>query len=399
MKILMLTTDHIVIDRRILQEAKSLIAAGHQVTLLAGFECQAKESFYKDNIKIERFVYDGSDPRFVNLMKKLRIKYSKFYLLLWKVFKLYARFIAKKSCFENYIYEESIKHDFDILHVHDFPLLNVGVQLARERKVKLIYDAHEIYWAQVFLPKKIQFLYKRQEKKLINIPDAVITVNPFIAEHMSKIYNIPAPKVILNAEESKAVIDRKLLRRELNISDEKRVILYQGWIAHSRGIENLIKLMPIMDEHYLLVVIGYGDHLQKLKSLAHDLNCSHKIKFYGKCEPEHLFDVTCGADIGIIPYFGVDPNNYYCSPNKLFEYINAELPIISNPLPYLKSVVETNKLGLTVEIDQPKALKIAIDDIYNSHQYYIDNVKLAKENLNWERESEKLFEIYRALSC
>jgi len=48
MNILMVTADHLMIDSRILQEAATLIAQGHAVTLLAGFECPKTESHVQD---------------------------------------------------------------------------------------------------------------------------------------------------------------------------------------------------------------------------------------------------------------------------------------------------------------------------------------------------------------
>ena len=52
MKILMLTPDSQMIDRRILQEAKVLVDRGHEVTLLAGFECKEAASYEQDGIRI-----------------------------------------------------------------------------------------------------------------------------------------------------------------------------------------------------------------------------------------------------------------------------------------------------------------------------------------------------------
>ena len=62
MKILMVTADHLMIDRRILQEAATLIAQGYEVTLLAGFECP----------KTEAYVQDGKEREFGTAASNLR---------------------------------------------------------------------------------------------------------------------------------------------------------------------------------------------------------------------------------------------------------------------------------------------------------------------------------------
>ena len=50
---------------RILQEAETLIAAGHEVILLAGFECARPESYAERGIAVHRFTYDWDDELFL----------------------------------------------------------------------------------------------------------------------------------------------------------------------------------------------------------------------------------------------------------------------------------------------------------------------------------------------
>ena len=45
---------------------------------------------------------------------------------------------------------------------------------------------------------------------------------------------------------------------------------------------------------------------------------------------KELLDYTAGADFGIIPYPAIDLNTKYCTPNKMFEFVSAEIPIIAN---------------------------------------------------------------------
>jgi hypothetical protein len=50
--------------------------------------------------------------------------------------------------------------------------------------------------------------------------------------------------------------------------------------------------------------------------------------------------VTAGADVGVIPYRNVGLNNFFTSPNKLFEYCAAGVPVAASRFPELSKVVE-----------------------------------------------------------
>jgi hypothetical protein len=74
----------------------------------------------------------------------------------------------------------------------------------------------------------------------------VTTINQSIAEEMVHRYGIPTPEVILNAPAAparSAVQDRALLRRELQISPQQRILLYQGAFSRYRNLEDLIAAM------------------------------------------------------------------------------------------------------------------------------------------------------------
>jgi hypothetical protein len=61
------------------------------------------------------------------------------------------------------------------------------------------------------------------------------------------------------------------------------------------------------------------------------------------------------ADIGVIPYEPSSINNRLCCPNKLSQYLAAGLPVISNELEFVKSVVVGNGIGFAVDFRDERA--------------------------------------------
>jgi glycosyltransferase involved in cell wall biosynthesis len=109
---------------------------------------------------------------------------------------------------------------------------------------------------------------------------------------------------------------------------------------------------------------------------------------------------TAAADIGIIPYQATCLNNLYCTPNKLFEFVAAGVPIIATDLPELKRVVAGHGLGMISDTSTPRSIASAIDEFVRDEARMRAcrvNALAARRQLNWETESKVLVEIYRAL--
>lgn len=399
MRILMVTADHLMIDRRILQEARTLVDAGHSVILLAGFECPQRESYVKDGIRIERFVYDWGDSRFAPWARRLRLRSgTRLNALAWRVFRhLAARFDF--SSFDRFVLDRLLEYPVDLMHVHDFPMLRAGVELARVRNVPLIYDAHELYYAQTQLPEATQRRYMRRERKWIRHADRVITVNPFIARLMAQKYSIAEPDVIVNAAPLQPRASTHLLRDRFGLAEKTRIVLYQGWISDNRGIDKLVLAARHFNPGTVLVIVGYGAYEDALCKMVHDQDLGAKVYFYGGVDSDKLHPVTCDADLGVIPYFGVDANNYYCSPNKLFEFAIAELPFICNDLPYLRQVIDRYQNGITADLRDPIKIAAEVNRVMDAPELLgklQQGAMAAKKELNWSVEETKLLAIYKS---
>lgn len=402
LKILMATADHLMIDRRILQEAKSLVDKGHEVTLLAGFECPKRESFLVDGIRIERFVYDWGDSRLSALTARLGlVPGGRIYALAWRLFRFLTNRLASLNSFEQFVLDRLLEYQVDVLHIHDYPMLAPAVELARIRRVPLVYDAHELYYAQVQLPPHVQRRYRRREARLIRYADVVITVNPYIARLMAQRYRIPEPRVLMNAAPLRPIDTSKPLRKRFNFSDNTRIVLYQGWISDNRGIERVVEAADFFAPRVVLVIIGYGDYEEELKKLVVAKGLSERVFFYGGVPSDELHPLTCDADLGVIPYHGVDENNYFCSPNKLFEFAVAALPYVCNDLPFLRDTATRYGNGRLADLGSPAAIAKAVNSIFTNEGEFASmraGARAAREALNWNVEERKLFEYYESLS-
>jgi glycosyltransferase involved in cell wall biosynthesis len=105
--------------------------------------------------------------------------------------------------------------------------------------------------------------------------------------------------------------------------------------------------------------------------------------------------------MGILLYRNDCRNNYYCAPNKLFEYMMMGLPVIAPSFPGIVPIVEGGNAGLCVDPARPEQIAAAVNELARSpelRQRMKENgLRLTRERYNWETESAPLIERYRAL--
>jgi glycosyltransferase involved in cell wall biosynthesis len=399
--VLMLSPDCYMIDRRILQEARSLTQAGYRVTLLSGFETPKEEHYSQDGIEIHRYKYSWDDER----IKKIRSKIKNERLRLWfhKIaMAVINRFFHLKS-FDLFIIHKARQFHADVIHVHDLPMLKHGAYLAKKWKVPLVYDAHEVYHEEKTLTPQLRRKLLRLEKRYVPQTSLFITVNKGIADFFQKLHN-KRPIVLMNCADRFKNFDRKICRKQLvekaDISTEAQIILYQGWFSAERNLETLIKAFAQLPPNVYFCIIGYGDYEKHLKTLVTENKLDDKVRFLGRIEPEDILTLTAGADIGVIPYLPVDINHKFCSPNKLFEYVQANVPIVTHQLPFMEWMEQKYGILTTGDfssVDSSTKTLLSIIKNQETLEKMRINCMQAAESLNWETESLKLLEAYKKL--
>ena len=102
--------------------------------------------------------------------------------------------------------------------------------------------------------------------------------------------------------------------------------------------------------------MGDGPFKAELKNLSRKIEVDHKILFHDAVSQDLLLNITASATVGLIPYQPTCLNNFLCTPNKMFEYISAGLPIIATDLPEISKVVNSYNIGLTGDTGSTEAL-------------------------------------------
>jgi glycosyltransferase involved in cell wall biosynthesis len=293
----------------------------------------------------------------------------------------------------------------EIVHAHDLDALPFGYLAARRCRAKLVYDSHELsteQWVQGARPGSFTIpvsWLKSLEAFLVRRADAVITVSPSISEELARRYPIQPPLVLRNCALSNPEGEKAFsLRESLNLSQQERIVLHTGDLnPRGRALKELALAFGNLKPDVHLVFLGEGPLEKDLKDLARGQALEARVRFLRPVLPQQLIGTMKGADLAAV-LMKVDGslNNLYSLPNKLFEAIAAGLPVVASDLPEIASIVRSYEIGVLCNPEDPQDIARAIKEALTPYRYatFKANLKRAQEELNWERESQKLKDLY-----
>lgn len=293
----------------------------------------------------------------------------------------------------------------DVIHCHDLETLPAAIDLRARRYpgAHLIYDSHEYYPYQIDDPA-FQFHWSNEEARCIHEADLVITVNPSIAELMANRYGIPCPAVLYNSHsllnETPSILASQFCDRFQAPASGFR-LLFQGGLTEYRNLPNLVRAMAQLDDSFRLFVIGTGPKEREMRELQSELRIHH-LHFGGWIEQHELLAYTRHAHLGVIPCISEAGllSMQYCTPNKLFEYIEAEIPICSNNLPEITRIVSSSGIGRTYTMETPEQIARALRDCRarcERGEFTLQARQAARQQYSWKLQGQHLLQLYDRL--
>jgi glycosyltransferase involved in cell wall biosynthesis len=279
----------------------------------------------------------------------------------------------------------------------DIYTLPFVVIFAKLKRAKVYYDSRELFGHIAGLKDKKfkQTFWKWVEKLFITKANYVIVTGGMDEKYFNEKYNLKNTIVVRNLPRYYKSPMHFDVHSNLQIDKTKKIILYQGLILKGRGIEliyNVLKDLP----DYVFVVVGGGDFESYYKELSAKMDLVDQVYFLGKLTQKELPKVTSAANVGVALIENLSVSYYYALPNKLFEYIMAEVPVLVSNLPQMKEIVDKYEVGFGVNTDNKEEIISALKKLSSDSELYNrfkKNCKKASEELNWEKEVTTLLQI------
>lgn len=288
----------------------------------------------------------------------------------------------------------------EVILSNDLDTLLASYLASSLKQSKLVYDSHEYFTGvpEIINRPFVKSTWESIEKWIFPKLKVIYTVNDSIANLYRNKYGKEL-KVIRNVSKKPEQKETKT-RAELGLPQNQNIIILQGsGINVDRGAEEAVQAMRYVD-NALFLIIGSGDVIVTLKEMVTEMNISDKVRFLGKLPYDEMMQFTRNADLGITLDKDTNINYRYSLPNKVFDYIQAGIPVLASNLVEVANVIKTYNVGDIVESHEPKAIAQIMTEMLGDEDkraVWKKNLKLAADELCWENESIKLKEIYSEL--
>ncbi len=280
----------------------------------------------------------------------------------------------------------------DLVHAHELSGLPVGLLVARLCGARIIYDAHELYRDMTDGAPWYWRIIASWETRLMRGCDAIIACSAERAQIMRDEYGAPfLPVVVANMPPRRDYAPSRILweRTGAAAAGITRLVLYQGAIMIGRGLDHLPQVAALLPPHVGVVMVGGGDEAYRaeLQARAAELGVADRFFMLPAVPQTELFAYTCSADVGVVIYRNTCRNNYYCAPNKLYEYCAAGLPMAGADLPPIRDFLASYGVGEVFDPEDAPSLAAAVERLLADDARYDEvrrNCLEAARTCNWE---------------
>ncbi len=263
----------------------------------------------------------------------------------------------------------------DAIIIEDIALLPFACTYKQKHNAKILVDLREFYpleyedkQFQEGLGKFFTFLCATYLKEA----DLCITISKNIARRYkqdfgieSKIYYSLPPFVKLKTSPTSTPIK----------------IIYHGFISKDRDSLNLLELARILGNGYKVFCMVLSNDSGFLSEFHTKAQHIENLEILPPVKLEEIVRFCNRFDIGVISLRPNSFNNANAMPNKLFEYIQSRLCVVSSPIASIKDFLESYRLGIVADEFGADSLAQAIQSltIHDIDLYKAESNTRAKE--------------------
>lgn len=339
------------------RQGRSLVEAGFRVTYIV---CDNEPDEVRDGIQI---ISTGFKPQ---------NRFDRFF----KTEKVLASFVDRVQA--------------DIYQISDPELIKFGARLKR-KGYNIVFNLREYYPDMIlgkkYLPKLLRNYfaasYKHQFKKYFPKYDAIFTVTPEFIDILKSEYGLNNAHLLTNYP----IPDLSFSLSEEEYMKRQNTLLYEGTIySISRQEKVFDAISKIPELHYLLA----GVIEEKYDAIKNHPYWS-SVEFINGFKKEQLKDFFSRATISnTLRDFGKLDGSL--GVIKIFESMEAGIPVIFSDVPTYRAIVEKYNCGLCADPNNSDSIKEALSYLVtHKKEAYImgqNGRRAVLEEFNWNKQAE-----------
>jgi D-inositol-3-phosphate glycosyltransferase len=200
------------------------------------------------------------------------------------------------------------------------------------------------------------------EREVVAMADGIIVFTSEEKDNLVELYGSQSQKirVIPGGVDLKSFhpMNKEKVRRELDLLNYARVMLFAGRIQPIKGLDLLLRAishLPDGRQTRLLVVggnAGRADELVRMNSLANELGIGHKVAFMGVVAHERMPLFYSAADVCVIP------SHHESFGLVAVEALATGTPVVASRVGGLATIVRDGETGYLVDELSPEAFAL-----------------------------------------
>lgn len=265
--------------------------------------------------------------------------------------------------------------------------------LKKPKKHVLVWDMHELPHAfllnRLIFKNILKFILKRFDHCFITNQHRGNYINMKLGTNISfnVLNNYPT---LLDLDESQKALPNAL-NHWLNEKES-----YALWIGNPSSKRNFTPFYQSCKALGLKMVI-LGKTNRESEYLNEDENC--KVLFV---DPSEIIDYIDNAAISAVFYIGVNKNNWFCEPNRLYLLMSRGASFIAGNNPPIKQTLENYPFSMVLNADAPNKEEVlkGIKQLLNKEYEGKEHVKFGKDfllenSMIWEDQVSKFEHIFK----
>ena len=403
-KVVIITTGQPAANPRVFKEYEALKQAGYSVKVLYAYSAEwsyqiDEEKFISGKLDKRDFVLVGGNPynrHITYFFSRLLFKLGSNLARLARIVFLKEITIVRSAL---YLWLNAKKYKANLYIAHYLGALPAAIKAAISNKAAVIFDAEDFHRGEEpYYAKQIQDVTEMEDRLLPKI-NLITTSSPLISKRYENLY--PGKKVITLLN----VFSCRNLQSLHNDDDVNKLKLF--WfsqnIGPNRGLEVIIDALNYIDENVSLTLLGNLFNKAYVETLLKRSNHRNKITLMNPVKPEEIFEIAASHDVGMAAEIPYCQNRDICLTNKIFTYLAAGNCILASDTSAQKEFMNTYPaVGFLYKHDEAadlaKKIKILFNDRAILNSCKRNALSLTATSLNWEKESEKLISIVKAIT-
>lgn len=273
-------------------------------------------------------------------------------------------------------------NDYEVIHCHTpigGALTRLAARGARKKGTKVIYTAHGFHFYKG-ASKLNWIVYYNVEKFLSKYTDCLITINEedfnLAKERKFKAKILKFVKGVginLNKFVPQTFEKKRTLREEYGYKENDFIMVYAAELSYRKHHDLLINAVSLIKDkipNLKLILAGIGALEDEYKELTNKVGVEDNIKFLGY--RKDINNLMTLSDIA------VSSARQEGLPVNIMEAMATGLPIIVTDCRGNRDLIENEKNGIVVGIDDVEGFAKAIEKMYNDKEFM---KKISNENL------------------